>query len=111
VQQVLLNLANNAVDAMPDGGRMEFRTVNAALDENFVVAHPGAATGCHVLLSVTDTGCGMDQDVLDRALDPFFTIKEVGKGTGLGLASVYGIIAAHGGFIECRRLMVAVTGG
>ncbi|PTN37310.1 PAS domain-containing sensor histidine kinase [Desulfonatronum sp. SC1] len=104
VQQVLLNLANNAVDAMPDGGRLEFRTVNACLDENFVAAHPGAAKGCHVLLSVTDTGCGMDQDVLDHAFDPFFTTKEVGKGTGLGLASVYGIVAAHGGFIECRSV-------
>ncbi len=102
VEQVLLNLANNAVDAMPDGGRLEFRTVNAFLDENFVLTHPGAAAGCHVLLTVTDTGCGMDQEVLDRVFDPFFTTKDVGKGTGLGLASVYGIITAHDGFIECR---------
>jgi PAS domain S-box-containing protein len=101
IEQVLLNLANNAVDAMPEGGRLFFKTVNALLDENFVKAHPGSNSGRHVLLTVTDTGCGMDKAIVDHVFDPFFTTKEVGKGTGLGLASVYGIVKVHGGYIQC----------
>ncbi len=102
VEQVLLNLANNAVDAMPDGGSLEIRTVNELLDESFVKKHPGAMTGRHVLLTVTDTGLGMDKEVLEHVFDPFFTTKGVGRrGAGLGLASAYGIVKSHCGYIEC----------
>ncbi len=101
IEQVLYNLANNAVDAMPDGGLLVFGTENVVLDESFVLAHPGSRPGPHVLLTVTDTGCGMDKGILEHIFDPFFTTKEVGKGTGLGLASVYGIVKAHRGYIQC----------
>ena len=101
VEQVLLNLASNAVDAMPGGGRLVIETGNVVLDEDFVKKHPGSIAGSFVLLSVTDTGYGMDKEVLGHAFDPFFTTKEVDKGTGLGLASAYGIVKAHGGYIQC----------
>ncbi len=101
IQQVLLNLAGNAVDAMPDGGRLTIATANVLVDEGFVRAHPGSNSGRHVLLTVSDTGCGMDREIMDHVFDPFFTTKEVDKGTGLGLASVYGIVKAHGGYIQC----------
>lgn len=101
IEQVLLNLAANAVDAMPDEGKLFIETSNVFLDEDFVRVHPDSAAGPHVLLTVTDTGCGMDKKVLDHVFDPFFTTKEAGKGTGLGLATVYGIVKAHGGHIQC----------
>ncbi len=101
IEQILLNLVGNSVDAMPEGGIFEVETGNAALDEDFVSRHPGSTVGPHVLLSVTDTGQGMNEEVLRHVFDPFFTTKEVGKGTGLGLASVYGIVKAHGGYIQC----------
>ncbi|WP_051822167.1 hybrid sensor histidine kinase/response regulator [Desulfonatronum thiodismutans] len=101
IEQVLLNLANNAVDAMPDGGTFLIETNNVVLDEGFVRMHPGSEPGSHVLLSVTDTGHGMDKKTLIHVFDPFFTTKTVGKGTGLGLASVYGIVKNHGGSIQC----------
>lgn len=101
IQQVLLNLANNAVDAMPDGGKLVIETSNIVLDEDFINFHPGSTAGPHVLLSVTDTGCGMDNETLRHIFDPFFTTKELGRGTGLGLASIYGIVKAHGGYIQC----------
>ena len=101
IEQIMLNLAKNAVDAMPEGGRLIIETSNEELDENFVRSHPGSTAGRYVLLSVSDTGCGMDGETLKHAFDPFFTTKEVGKGTGLGLASVYGIVQAHGGYILC----------
>jgi signal transduction histidine kinase len=101
IEQILLNLTKNAVDAMPDGGRLAVETQNVILDEEFVRSHMGAKPGRHVLLTVTDTGVGMEPEVLRHVFDPFFTTKEVGKGTGLGLASVYGIVKAHGGYIQC----------
>jgi len=101
IEQILLNLAANAVDAMPDGGKLFLETRNVVLDETFFKARKGAFAGPHVLLSVTDTGCGMDKTVLEHIFDPFFTTKEAGKGTGLGLASVYGIVQAHWGHIQC----------
>jgi PAS domain S-box-containing protein len=101
VEQVLLNLGGNAADAMPDGGRLIIETSNATLDTHFARTHLNTEAGDHVLLSVTDTGLGMDSQTLNHAFDPFFTTKEIGKGTGLGLASVYGIVKEHGGHILC----------
>jgi two-component system, cell cycle sensor histidine kinase and response regulator CckA len=102
VEQVLLNLGTNAAHAMPDGGILLIETANAELDHDFIRTHPEAKPGKYVLMTVTDTGTGMDQDTLEKIFDPFFTTKEVDKGTGLGLASTYGIVKAHEGYITCR---------
>ncbi|WP_052812718.1 PAS domain S-box protein [Desulfonatronum thioautotrophicum] len=102
VEQILLNLAGNAVDAMPEGGQLELATGSVVLDADFVSHHPGSKPGPHVHLSVSDTGHGMDRETLNHVFDPFFTTKGVGKGTGLGLASVYGIVKAHEGYIHCQ---------
>lgn len=101
VEQVLLNLGTNAMDAMPGGGTFLVKTRNMVLDPEFSGHYPEAGTGRFVLLTVSDTGCGMTKETLNHVFDPFFTTKEVGRGTGLGLASVYGIVRAHGGFIRC----------
>ena len=101
VEQVLLNLGANAADAMPEGGRLIIETTNVTLDQNFIRTHTGARTGKYVLITVSDTGCGMDKEILQHIFDPFFTTKEVGKGTGLGLPSVYGIVKAHEGYVLC----------
>ncbi len=100
LEQVLLNLAVNARDAMPDGGQLVIQTLAVNLDLTDLGRHPEAASGAHLRLSVGDTGCGIAPENLPRIFDPFFTTKEVGKGTGLGLATVYGIVKQHRGWIE-----------
>ncbi len=100
LDQILANLCVNARDAIDGVGRVSIETSNAAFDEAYCAEHPGYSPGEYSLLSVSDNGCGMGRDTLDKLFEPFFTTKALGKGTGLGLATVYGIVKQNNGFIN-----------
>jgi len=102
IEQVLLNLASNARDAMPDGGEFSIKTTAEEMDEEFIAIHGFGTVGCYAVITVADSGHGMDAETKRKVFDPFFTTKEVGKGTGLGLAMVMSIIKQHGGFIDLQ---------
>lgn len=100
LEQLLMNLSVNARDAMPQGGRLLIESAKRCVDEAELSRNPAASAGSHVWLSVSDEGCGMSPETASRAFEPFFTTKEVGRGTGLGLATVFGIVKQHKGWIN-----------
>jgi PAS domain S-box-containing protein len=101
IEQIIFNLALNAQHAMPAGGKLILETTHAAIDHEYCKTHLGAKVGKYVVLSVSDSGAGMEKKTLDRIYEPFYTTKKVGEGSGLGLSMVYGIIKNHGGYITC----------
>jgi two-component system NtrC family sensor kinase len=101
IEQVLLNMATNARDAMPEGGTLTIRTEPACIDDAFLRIHGYGKAGPYALITVTDTGTGMDNHTRERIFEPFFTTKETGKGTGLGLSIVYGVVKQSNGYITC----------
>ena len=100
IEQVILNLVVNSRDAMPNGGKLIIETQNIYLDNEYVSYHPEAKAGMHIMISVSDTGCGMSKEIQSQIFEPFFSTKEKGKGTGLGLSTVYGIVMQSGGHID-----------
>jgi len=102
VEQIVMNLAVNSRDAMPKGGKFIITTSAVEIDSAYLKQHPEGRVGWFACLTVTDTGCGMEPKVLQRIFEPFFTTKEVGKGTGLGLATVYGVVKQHHGWLEVQ---------
>jgi PAS domain S-box-containing protein len=102
IGQLIMNLGINASHAMPDGGQLVIETQDVLLDEEFCRSRIDCTPGSFVLMTVSDTGCGMDKETLQHIFEPFFTTKKEGKGTGLGLATCYGIVRQHGGFITCE---------
>jgi PAS domain S-box-containing protein len=100
LHQVLMNLCVNARDAMPNGGNLTIYAENFLVDKNYAKMHIDAREGAYVVITVADTGIGIDREILDRIFEPFFTTKEFGKGTGLGLSTVLGIVKSHGGFVS-----------
>lgn len=102
IEQILLNLSVNARDAMPLGGLLTIKTADSVIEENDLLERPGISPGSYVMIEVTDTGIGMPREIHEKVFEPFFTTKEKGKGTGLGLATVYGIIKQHNGYIYLK---------
>jgi signal transduction histidine kinase/ActR/RegA family two-component response regulator len=100
MEQVIVNITMNAAEAMPNGGKLILETDNVSLDEDFVSSFPGLKVGGYVMLAITDTGSGMSEEVMARAFEPFFSTKGVGQGTGLGLATCYGILKQSGGHLN-----------
>ena len=101
VEQIVMNLAVNAKDAMPEGGKLLIKTENAILNDEVCRLHPDATPWVYALLTVSDSGHGMDSEIQEHIFEPFYTTKDVDNGTGLGLAMVYGIVKNHNGFISC----------
>jgi len=105
IDQILANICINASDAIGERGKVGIKTDNAVLDDAYCACHPGATPGDYVLLAVRDNGNGMEEETLARAFEPFFTTKEMGKGTGLGLATVYGIVKQNNGYIDIKSTL------
>ena len=110
LEQMITTLVVNSQEAMPHGGRLVIETKNVALDDNYCRTHMGAKPGEYARIVITDTGSGMEPEVMEHLFEPFYTTKKVGQGTGLGLAMVYGIVKSHGGYITCHsELNVGTT--
>lgn len=104
IEQALMNLASNAKDAMPDGGKLTISAGQVVIDDEFIRTHGYGVPGMYALISVRDTGIGIDERTKDRIFEPFFTTKGVGKGTGLGLPMVYGVVKGHNGYIDASSV-------